>query len=146
MARFLTGHHIWDNLFNIHFGKLTRKNVKKKVIFLIRIVSSSVSFSFYENFQIHDLPCQNRPRQGDLEIHQISLFENFRKCLDFHERLRRAFNNSKLFLKKWTGSIERQIQVFFWKNREKSDFRVVASHEKKWFLWVHKMICLISGS
>ena len=46
MARFFTGHHIWDNLFTLVLKSWTRKNVKKKWFFWEESLCDQCLFRF----------------------------------------------------------------------------------------------------
>ena len=145
MARFFTGHHIWENLFTLLFEKVARKKVIKTMKFdedWVREQGHLIFANFWKTWFGLRLFVPRRGLRNSLNF----TFRKFQNFSWFHERFRRLIDNSTLFWKSWTGTIERQIQVFFWKNREKSDFRVVASRKKTWFLLVQKMICLILGS
>ena len=51
----------------------------------MKIGSVSKGIWFLRNFEKRDLACDFLYQEGDYEIHQISLFENFRNFLDFQE-------------------------------------------------------------
>ena len=51
----------------------------------MKIGSVSKGIWFLWNFEKRDFVCNFLYQEGDLEIPKISLFENFRNFLDFHE-------------------------------------------------------------
>ena len=103
MARFFTGHHIWDNLFTLVLKILTRKNVKKKWFFEKNCCVISV-FSILWKFQKRDLACQNRSRQGILKFIKFhfskisEIFLIFMKDLEGDWSIRNFFEKVELAL------------------------------------------------